>query len=176
MTFFDKYRTLRTLKQLVAAATLTVTFLSGCHEGVAQARNPKRHTSAEQAAAHAFESVLKRDWRPMKMLVRPNLQALCKADRFDDSNRSEWGMGFEDFERITYGDETQLDAQLRDLVSDWKAGRRRKLPSFYKDKFPNVHRFAIKSCDTDGTTTIVVAVYLSSWDAWKQSVALMLGR
>jgi hypothetical protein len=176
MTSFDKYRTLRTLKQIVAAATLTLTFVLGCREGVAQVRNSQRLTSTEQAAAHAFESVLKRDWRPMKMLVRPNLQVLCKADKFTDPNGSEWGMGFEDFERITYANETQLDAQLRDLVSDWKAGRRRKSPSFYKDKFPNVHRFAIKSCDTDGTTTIVVAVYLSSWDARKQSVALMLGR
>ncbi len=174
MTPFDKCGTLLTSKQIVTAATLIVTCVLGCHEGAAQ--NCKKLTSTEQAAARAFESVLSRDWRRMKLLVRPNLQALCTANKFTDPNKTEWGMGFEDFEHITYTDQAQLDAKLHDLVSDWKAGRRRQAPSFYKDKFPNVHRFAIKSCETDGTTTIVAAVYLSSWDAWKQSVALMLGR
>ena len=168
--------TRRAMIAIVAAATLLVTCVLECHEGAAQIHNPKQLTNTEQAGARVFESVLRRDWHPMKLLVRPNLQALCTANEFTDPNKSEWGMGFEDFERITYADQAQLDAKLHNLVSDWKAGRRRRAPSFYKDKFPNVHRFAIKSCETGGSTTIVLAVYLSSWDAWKQSVALMLGR
>ncbi len=174
MTPFDRYGALLTSKQVVTAATLTLTCVLGCDKGAAQ--SCKKLTSTEQAGARVFASVLRRDWHPMKLLVRPNLQALCKANKFTDPNKSEWGMGFEDFERITYADQSRLDGELHDLVSDWKAGRRRRAPSFYKDTFPNVHRFAIKSCETDGTATIVVAIYLSHWDAWKQSIALMLGR
>ena len=110
----------------------------------------------------------------MKRLIRPNLQYLCANDKFSDPNKAEWGMGLEDFERISYADDRQLTAKLHDLIVDWKAGRTRKRPLFYN---LNVHRFAIRGCGTaDGTTTIVVAVYLSGWDARKQSVALMLGK
>ena len=86
-------------------------------------------------------------------------------------------MGFEDFERITYADETDLNLKIQLLLSDWKAGHKRHRVLAYKDKFPEVHRFAVKSCGTkDGNMTIVLGVSLSGWDAWKQSVALMLGR
>jgi hypothetical protein len=172
----DRHRVFPTIKQIVIAATLTATCVLGCDKRTSQVHNSKKPDSTELAASGVFQSVLKCDWRPMKMLVRPSLQALCTADTFTDPNKSEWGMGFEDFERITYADELDLDAKLHDLVSDWKAGHRRRFPSFYKDMFPEVHRFAIKKCEGDGTTTIVVAIYLSGWDAWKQSVALLLGR
>jgi hypothetical protein len=173
---FDWYGARRNFRQVLLAATLAIVCVLGSSAGAVQIHNSKRLDATEQAAVYAFEAALKRDWHPMKMLVRPNLEALCTADEFSDPNKSEWGMGFEDFERITYSDEAELDAKLRDLVSDWKAGRRPQRSPFYKVPFPNVHRFAIKRCEADGTTTIVLAVYLSSWDAWKQSIALLLGK
>jgi hypothetical protein len=139
----------------------------------AQVAGPSAADS-ENAVARVFESIAKQNWRPMKRLIRPNLQYLCESDKFTDPNKAEWGMGLEDFERISYADETQLTAKLHDLLVDWKAGRTRKRSFFYDS---NVHRFAVKECGTaDRATTIVVAVYLSGWDAWNRSVALMLGK
>jgi hypothetical protein len=145
-----------------------------CCRGTAQSSSGRTSVDSEQAAAKVFESVAKQNWRRMKRLVRPNLQSLCTAVTFKDPNKAEWGMGFEDFDRITYVDQAELADKFHDLVLDWKAGRTRKRSFFYN---PNVHRFAIQDCGSeDGSTKIVIAVYLSGWDAWKEGVALMLGK
>jgi hypothetical protein len=167
-------RNLDTMKQIVAI--VAVAFLAASNVP-AQQNVTSGSGSTEEISAKVFEIVLRQDWRPMKQLVRPNLQQLCTTDKFTDPNKTEWGMGFEDWDRITYGNESELTTKFRGLVFDWKSGRRRKGLSFYKDRFPDVHRFAVESCGTaDGTATIVIAVYMSNWDARKQSLALLFGR
>ena len=164
------------LKGFVIFGLVVSICIALCCRGAAQSSSGTTSAESEQSASRVFESIAKRDWRRMKRLDRPNLQSLCTADKFSDRDpkKTEWGMGFEDFDRITYADETQLAKELHDLVLDWKAGRTRKQPFFYN---PNVHRFAIKECgNEDGSTKIVIAVYLSGWDAWKEGVALMLGK
>jgi hypothetical protein len=162
------------LKAIVIVELIFSICTALCRQGVAQSSGGPISADPEQTAARVFEAVAKQDWRQMERLVRPNLQRLCTADTFQDPNKAEWGMGFQDFDRITFADETQLAKKFHDLVLDWKAGRTRRRPVFYNT---SVHRFAIEECGKEeGGTKIVIAVYLSRWYAWKESVALMLGK
>jgi hypothetical protein len=175
MTRLYEYASFGTMRQIVAIVAVAA-FLATSN-APAQQNVTSGSSSTEEISAKALEIVLRQDWRPMKQLVRPSLQQLCTADKFTDPNKAEWGMGFEDWDRISYENKSELDAKLRRLISDWKSGRRRRVLPSYKDKLPDVHRFAVQSCGaTDGKTTIVIAVYLSSWDSRMQALALLLGR
>jgi hypothetical protein len=49
--------------------------------------------------------------------------------------------------------------------------------SLYPSDFPSVKRYAVASCGSaDGTTTVVVAVFMSGWATYRSNWGTLLGK
>jgi hypothetical protein len=135
------------------------------------------HKTIERAAGSAFAAAFRKEaGRGIKQVNIAYLREVCTADEF---KRARWD-GMYTFERVNYTNALELENKMSGLIRTWKVEGSSEIQhprSLFPADFPNVKRYAVSSCGTaNGTTTVVVAVFKSSWATYWENWGTILGK